>query len=46
MLLLSTLSSRKEVSLMEYILAFLISVLASIVGYYICKWLDRNTRDN
>ena len=25
---------------MEYILAFLISVLASIVGYYICKWLD------
>ena len=25
---------------MEYILAFLISVLASIAGYYICKWLD------
>ena len=22
------------------ILAFLISVLASVAGYYICKWLD------
>ena len=31
---------------MEYILAFLISVLASIVGYYICKWLDRDKRQH
>lgn len=46
MLLLSTLSSRKEVSLMEYILAFLISVLASIAGYYICKWLDKDKRQH
>lgn len=25
---------------MEYIFAFIISVLAGIVSYYICKWLD------
>lgn len=24
----------------EYIIAFLISVVASVVGYYVCKWLD------
>lgn len=31
------------VSLMEEILTgFLISVVASVVGYYICKWLDRD----
>lgn len=41
---LSTLSSRKEVYTLiyEYILAFFISVLAGIVSYYICKWLDRD----
>ena len=27
---------------MEYIAAFLISVLAGIVCHYICKWLDRD----
>ena len=27
---------------MEYISAFLVSVVAGIVSYYICKWLDRN----
>ena len=25
-----------------FILEFTISVMASIVAYYICKWLDRN----
>lgn len=25
---------------MEYIVAFFISVLASVVAHYICKWLD------
>ena len=25
---------------MDYIIAFLISVLAGIVGHFICKWLD------
>lgn len=24
----------------EYILSFFISLLATIVGYYVCKWLD------
>ncbi len=38
--LLSTLSSRKEVYIMEPISSFVISVLASVAGYYICKWLD------
>ena len=28
--------------LLEYIIAFLISIAAGIVCYYICKWLDRD----
>lgn len=28
--------------MLEYITAFLISVLASVAGYYLCKWLDGN----
>lgn len=28
--------------LLEYIIAFLISIVAGIVCYYICKWLDRD----
>lgn len=35
-------SGRKEVFPMEYILAFLISVVAGVVSYYICKWLDKD----
>ena len=31
---------------MEYILSFLVSVLARIAGYYVCKWLDRNNNDS
>ena len=42
MIMLSTLSSRKGVIHLEYIIAFLVSVLASVAGYYICKWLDRD----
>ena len=38
--LLLTLSSRKEVSVLELLVSFIISVIASVVGYYICKWLD------
>ena len=26
----------------DNISAFIISVAASVVGYYICKWLDRD----
>lgn len=40
--MLSTLSSRKEVSYMDYIVAFLVSVAASVVSYFICKWLNRD----
>lgn len=36
----ATLSSRKEVYLLEYLIAFIISVVAGVVSYYICKWLD------
>lgn len=31
---------------MELFVSFLISVMASIVAYYICKWLDGNHHDN
>ncbi len=31
---------------MEYIYRFLVSVMASIAGYYIRKWLDRNSKDS
>ena len=27
---------------MDIIISFLVSVMASVAGYYICKWLDRN----
>ena len=32
--------ARKEVSLLESIFSFIISVVAGIVANYICKWLD------
>ncbi|MBD5546045.1 MAG: nitrate reductase [Lachnospiraceae bacterium] len=28
------------------LVSFLISVMASVVGYYICKWLDGDDSDN
>ena len=31
---------------MEIILSFLLSVMAEIVGYYVCKWLDGRKGDN
>ena len=37
-------SSRKEAVFIDYINTFLVSVAASIVGYYVCKWLDRDNR--
>lgn len=36
----ATPSSGREVCPVDFILAFLISVLAGVVSYYICKWLD------
>ncbi len=29
---------------MTYIISFVLSVAASVVGYYICKWLDRHEK--
>lgn len=31
---------------LELAISFIISVLASIVAYYICKWLDRDDNGN
>jgi hypothetical protein len=31
---------------MDLLLTFLISVVASVAGYYICKWLGRNDKDS
>ncbi len=31
---------------MDYILRFLVSVMASVASYYIRKWLDRNDKDS
>lgn len=38
---MSASSVRKEVELMAIVTSFVISVAASVVGYYICEWLDR-----
>ena len=32
--------NRKEVSTLEHIISFLLSIAASVIAYYICKWLD------
>lgn len=33
-------SNGKEVSVMDGVITFLVSVVASVVAYYVCKWLD------
>lgn len=38
----ATLSSRKEVFQLENVIAFIISLAASVVSYYLCKWLDQD----
>ena len=38
--------SGKGVCNMSNVLNFLVSVMASVAGYYICKWLDRNRKDS
>lgn len=37
---LSASSDRKEVEPMAYILALLCTVMANVIAYYICKWID------
>ncbi|KLU69497.1 MAG: hypothetical protein RHS_4668 [Robinsoniella sp. RHS] len=31
---------------MEYIVAFIISVTASIAGYYACRWIEKKNKDS
>ncbi len=33
-------SSRREVMAMELLFTFFVSILAGVISYYICKWLD------
>lgn len=35
----------KGVKDVEYLLTFLVSVAANIVGHVVCKWLDRHDDD-
>ena len=34
-------SVRKEVNLLYYITSLFISIVAGVISYYICKWIDR-----
>ena len=34
--------SREGVRSLYFIITFLLSVLAGIIAYYICKWIDRH----
>lgn len=34
----------EEVNTMEILTSFLVSVVAGVVGYYVCKWLDRDSK--
>ena len=34
--------NREEVSALENLTMFLVSVGAGIISYYVCKWLDRH----
>ena len=36
--------NREEVIALSNLTSFLVSIGASIVGYYICKWLDRHSK--
>ncbi len=42
--MLSTLSSRKGVSGLDILTSFVVSVAASVVANYICKWLGGNNK--
>lgn len=34
-------SVRKEVNLLYYITSLFVSIVAGVISYYICKWIDR-----
>jgi hypothetical protein len=35
---------QREVSDLDLLINFLLAVTASIVGYYVCKWLDGQSK--
>lgn len=37
-------SNGKEVSIMDGVITFFVSVVASVVAYYVCKWLDGHSK--
>ena len=39
-MLLHPIQAEKGVSSLNNIMSFLLSVMASVIAYYICKWLD------
>jgi hypothetical protein len=43
-IVLSALSARKEVKYMKYIMSFVVSVMARLVGDRLSKWLDRHEK--
>lgn len=36
----------KEVHTLETMLSLACSIAANVIAYYICKWLDEQSRDN
>ena len=38
------LRSGEEVSIVDHVINFCISVAAQVVGYFLCKWLDPDGR--
>jgi hypothetical protein len=32
--------------MVEYTISFIVSVVAGVVTHYICKWLDRDNKDD
>ena len=40
----TSIHKREEVSFMNFIISFTLSVAAGVVSYYICKWLDDQFR--
>ncbi len=43
---LPILHSRKGVLILQSVFDFILSVMAGVVAYYICKWLDRDDKDS
>jgi hypothetical protein len=45
-MLLTETQHREEVFLLEYLISFLIAVMAGVACHYIIKWLDNNDKSN